>query len=45
MVLFLCSIFSKSGKLIKEKVEGKNILFSNILIKLFCKKYKLFGTN
>lgn len=27
MALFLCSNFSKSGKLIKEKVEGKNILF------------------
>lgn len=27
MALFLCSNFLKSGKLIKEKVEGKNILF------------------
>lgn len=27
MALFLCSNFSKSGKLIQEKVEGKNILF------------------
>ena len=27
MALFLCSNFSKSGKLIKEKVEGKNVLF------------------
>ena len=27
MALFLCSNFIKSGKLIKEKVEGKNILF------------------
>jgi len=26
MALFLCSNFSKSGKLIQEKVEGKNIL-------------------
>ncbi|WP_368403970.1 Type 1 glutamine amidotransferase-like domain-containing protein [Streptococcus parasanguinis] len=27
MALFLCSNFLKSGKLIKKKVEGKNILF------------------
>ena len=27
MALFLCSNFLKSGKLIQEKVEGKNILF------------------
>ena len=27
MRLFLCSNFSKSGKLIQDEVEGKNVLF------------------
>ena len=27
MTLFLCSNFSKSGKLLQDEVEGKNVLF------------------